>query len=105
MRFLVKVSIPVEAGNKAVCEGTLGKTIQDILGKLKPEAVYFIEMNGQRTGILIVSIDQTSKIPSIAEPWFLAFNAGVEFHPVMLPADLEKASSDIAASVQAYASV
>ncbi len=105
MRFLVKVSIPVEAGNKAACEGTLGKKVQDILGKLKPEAAYFTEMNGQRTGILIVQMDQTSKIPSIAEPWFLGFNAAVEFHPVMLSADLEKASSDIAQSVQAFAAV
>ena len=39
MRFLVKVNIPVEAGNEAARAGKLGTTIQSILGDLKPEAV------------------------------------------------------------------
>ena len=40
MRFLVKVNIPVEAGNMAVKDGKLGTTIQSILADQKPEAVY-----------------------------------------------------------------
>ena len=40
MRFLVKVKIPVEAGNEAAKAGNLGTTIQAILADLKPEAVY-----------------------------------------------------------------
>ena len=32
-----------------------------------------------------------SKVPSFSEPWFLAFNADVEFHIVMTPDDLQKA--------------
>ena len=103
MRFLVKVSMPVEAGNKAVKEGALGKTIQMILAEQKPEAAYFTALNGLRTGILILQIDDASKIPAIAEPWFLAFNANVEIHPVMLPQDLEKAGNSIASSAKTYA--
>ena len=103
MRFLVKVNIPVEAGNKAVKDGVLGKTIQKILSEQKPEASYFIADNGMRTGILIIQMDDASKIPSIAEPWFLAFNAGVEIVPVMLPQDLQKAADSIASSAKAYA--
>ena len=49
MRFLVKVNIPVEAGNGAAKAGKLGTTIQSILADLKPEAVYFTDDNGQRT--------------------------------------------------------
>ncbi len=103
MRFIVTVSIPVEAGNRAVKEGVLGKTIQKILGEQKPEASYFTAVNGMRTGILIIQMDDASKIPAIAEPWFLAFNASVEMLPVMLPQDLQKAGDSIASSAKAYA--
>ncbi len=103
MRFLVKVSMPVEAGNRAVKEGSLEKTIQRILGEQKPEASYFTALNGLRTGILIIQMDDASKIPAIAEPWFLAFNANVEILPVMLPQDLQKASDSIASSAKTYA--
>jgi hypothetical protein len=50
MRFLVKVNIPVEAGNAAAKAGKLGTTIQSILSDLKPEAAYFTDEKGQRTG-------------------------------------------------------
>ena len=54
MRFLVKVNIPVEAGNRAAKAGTLGTTIQAILADLKPEAVYFTDDHGQRTAFLFL---------------------------------------------------
>ena len=102
MRFLIKVSIPVEAGNAAAKAGKLGTTIQSILADLKPEAVYFTDDNGQRTGFLFIEMQDASQIPAIAEPWFLAFNAGVEIHPVMVPDDLAKAGSSIEAAVKKY---
>ena len=102
MRFLVKVNIPVEAGNEAARAGKLGTTIQSILGDLKPEAVYFTDNNGQRTALLFLEMRDASQIPAIAEPWFLAFNASIEIHPVMVPDDLAKAGSAIEAAVKKY---
>ena len=102
MRFLIKVSIPVEAGNAAAKAGKLGATIQSILADLKPEAVYFTDDNGQRTGFLFIEMQDASQIPAIAEPWFLAFNASVEIHPVMVPDDLAKAGGSIEAAVKKY---
>ena len=102
MRFLLKVSIPVEAGNEAVKAGKLGATIQSILADQKPEAVYFSDDNGQRTGLIFLDMQDASQIPAIAEPWFLAFNAGIEFHPVMVPADLAEAGSAIEAAAKKY---
>ena len=95
MRFLMKVTMPDEPFNNFVKNGSAGEKMQQILTELKPEAAYFIEMNGLRTGILIVNLDNTSDMPAKAEPWFLLFDAQVEFHPAMLPEDLAK--SDLAA--------
>ena len=38
----------------------------------------------------------------LPEPWFLAFIAHIEFHPVMVPDDLVKAGSAIEAAVKQY---
>jgi hypothetical protein len=103
MRFLVKVNIPVESGNAAAKAGKLGSTIQSILADLKPEAAYFTDTNGQRTGFIVFDMQDASQIPAIAEPWFLAFNASIEIHPVMVPADLAKAGGAIQKAVKEYA--
>lgn len=102
MRFLLKVNIPVEAGNTAAKTGKLSTTIQSILSDLKPEAAYFTDENGQRTGLLFFDMQDASQIPAIAEPWFIAFNASIELHPVMVPDDLLKAGSAIEAAVNKY---
>jgi hypothetical protein len=41
-------------------------------------------------GIIDSAIWVASKIPSVFEVWFLAFNADVEFRIVMTPGDLAK---------------
>lgn len=100
MRFLMKVSMPVEGGNAAAKNGF--KALQDILAEIKPEAAYFYTEGGKRTGILIVNMSDASQIPALAEPFFLAMNALVEICPVMLPEDLAKAGPAIEAAVKKY---
>ena len=103
MRMLLRVSIPTEAGNAAVKNGTLGTTIERILADLKPEAAYFMaDDNGNRSGSIVFDMKDTSQIPAVAEPWFLAFNAKVSFRPVMSPQDLAKASPSIAKAGKQY---
>jgi hypothetical protein len=102
MRVLLKVVIPVETGNAAAKAGKLGATIQSILADLKPETVYFSDSDGQRAGYLFLDLEDASRIPAIAEPWFQAFNAGIELHPVMKPEDLMRASSAIEQAVKKY---
>jgi len=92
--MLLHVKIPHEPFNTAVKDGTAGTKIQRILHELKPEAVYFTESQGRRGGILIVNVDNPSKVPTFSEPWFLTFNADCEFHIVMTPEDLAKAGLD-----------
>ncbi len=101
MRFLVKISIPVEAGNQAAKKDNL-KVIQSILEQQKPEAAYFFAEDGKRTGMLILDVKDASEIPAIAEPWFLGLNAAIEMMPAMVPADLQKAGPAIAEAVKTY---
>jgi hypothetical protein len=102
MRMMLKVCIPVETGNAAARKGELGATIQKIVAEMKPEAVYFLEQDGKRTGLIFFHMNDTSEIPAIAEPWFLAFNATVTFRPVMNGEDLAKAAPGIERAVEAY---
>src|SRR5260221_3233141 len=102
MRFLLKVELPVEAANGKAKSGNLAKTIRAILDEQKPEAAYFTDMQGKRTGLLIVDMKDASQIPALAEPWFLSFNASVEIHPVMIPEDLSRADPAIAAAAEKY---
>ena len=101
MRFLMKVSFPVEAGNASAKKDGF-KAIQEILQQQMPEAAYFLPVEGKRTGLLIVNMDDASEMAAFAEPWFLALNASVDFTPVMLPADLQKAGPAIEEAVKAY---
>ena len=102
MRFLMKVSFPVEAGNKAAKDGF--SVIPKILEEQRPEAAYFIAEGGTRTGMLIVNLESESDIPALAEPWFLALNASIELTPAMVPADLQKAGASVAKAVKKYGS-
>jgi hypothetical protein len=94
MRILLRVRMPHKEFNAAVRDGTVGPKLNRILEETKPQAVYFTEFNGQRTALMIVDLDDPSKVPALAEPWFLTFSADVEFHVVMTPDDLRQASLD-----------
>jgi len=91
MRMLIEFQLPIEPFNTLVRKGTAGQVIQKILGDVKPEAVYFTAREGKRGGVMIVNLTDPSKIPAIAEPFFLQFNATVAIHPCMTPEDLGKA--------------
>jgi hypothetical protein len=94
MRMLMDITIPHEPFNTMVREGIVGAKMNEILDALKPEAAYFSEQDGKRGAIIIVDLSDPSKIPALAEPWFLSFNADVKFRIVMSPEDLKNADLD-----------
>lgn len=100
MRFLMKVSLCGETGNEVIRSGKIGETIGRILEQQRPEAAYFTEEDGKRTGFIVVNIDHPYQIPSLCEPWFLAFDAEVRLHPAMTVQDLQKAGPDIEKAVK-----
>jgi hypothetical protein len=94
MKMLLRAKLPNEPFNSMVKSGTVGQKIQAALAEIKPEAVYFTELEGQRGTIMIVDVASPSDVPRIAEPFFLMFNAEVSFHIVMAPEDFGKAGMD-----------
>ena len=102
MRFMVRVIWDVQKGNEIARNGNLGKVAQSILEEIKPEAAYFVAEEGNRSAILFVNMEDASQIPAIAEPWFLAVNATVEFMPVMKMDDLLKAGESIERAVKKF---
>ena len=77
--------------------------VQGILADLKPEAAYFFaDDDGNRSGSIVFDMKDTSQIPAIAEPWFIAFNAKVSLRPVMNPEDLASAAPAIAKAAKKY---
>jgi hypothetical protein len=91
MRMMMTVKMPTAEFNAVLKNGSASKIMNRILEESAAEAVYFTEEQGQRTAILVVNVTEPSQIPRLAEPWFLNFNAAVEFKIAMTPEDLRKA--------------
>jgi hypothetical protein len=94
MKVMLIIRLPHETFNATVQDGTAVSKTRAILDAVQPEAVYFTEMNGLRTLIMIAELENPSRVPALAEPWFLTFNADVEFHVVMTAEDLQQADID-----------
>ena len=58
---------------------------------VKPEIIYFTELDGNRGAVMVVEVPNASSVPSIAEPWFLIFEAICEFKIAMTSDDLMNA--------------
>jgi hypothetical protein len=97
MRCMLKVVLDTEVSNKAIAAGTLPKILQQIMGKITPEAAYFGTEDGDRTAFFFFDLADPSDIPVIAEPAFMSLGAKVTFMPVMNLDDLQKGLSQIGA--------
>jgi hypothetical protein len=94
MRMIMLVDFPVEPFNTLVRNGTAGAKIQKVLEDVKPEAVYFGERDGMRGAVLVVDVSEPSRVPALAEPFFLTFDATVKFRVAMTAEDLAKSGLD-----------
>jgi len=94
MRMIMLVQFPIEPFNALTKNGSIGAKMKQLLDATKPEHVWFSERNGKRGGIMVVNLDSPSDVPRLAEPWFLALNAEVEFRIAMTPEDLGRSGLD-----------
>lgn len=102
MRYIMKMRMPIEAGNAAVRDPEFGAKMREALMEIKAEAAYFTTLDGQRGGFIVVNMDDASQIPAIAEPFFQWLHADIQWFPVMLPEDLGKAGPAIGVAVQKW---
>jgi hypothetical protein len=90
MRFLIRAKIPTEAGNKMVQDPNFLKKLEEYINKVKAEASYFYEAEGNRLAAFIVDMQSADQIPLLVEPLYSGMGAHVEIHPVMSLDDLKK---------------
>ena len=83
MRVMVKFTLPTQESNALVSDGSIGQTMQSIIGDLQPEAAYFCHVDGKRGGYLVADLEEGSELVTKIEPFFLQLGADIETFPVM----------------------
>lgn len=102
MRFILSAKIPTEAGNLMVQDPKLLSKLETYMNKVKAEATYFFEADGNRVASFILDIESADQIPVLAEPLFSGMGAHVELHPVMSLDDLKKGIPQAVVEVNSY---
>ena len=70
------------------------KKLEDYINKVKPEAAYFLPLEGHRTAAFIISMQSNDQVHALVEPSFQWMGANVEVVPVMNFDDLKKGISE-----------
>jgi hypothetical protein len=87
--MMLKVSMPVEAGNRGVKEGILPKTVMRFVEQMNPEASYFFPEGGLRTALFFFDLENPEMIPTVVEPFFTHLNASITLTPAMNLEDMK----------------
>ena len=88
MRTMVKLTFPTQETNPLIRDGSIGQTMETILGNLQPEAAYFGPLDGKRGGYIVVNMEEETELVTKLEPFWLELGATVETFPVMNVDDL-----------------
>jgi hypothetical protein len=89
MKFLLRLHMPTESGNKMLQDPNFPKKLESVLNQVKPEAVYFAPIEGERGIYMIVNLPSADMIAGIAEPLWTTFNCKLDLTPVMELSDLQ----------------
>ena len=89
MRIMMKFTIPTtEQTNALIRDGSIGQSMETLLGNLQPEAAYFCPLDGKRGGFLVFDMADESELVTKLEPLWLELGATIETFPVMSADDL-----------------
>jgi hypothetical protein len=100
--ILILAKIPTEDGNKMVQDPKFLEKIEKYINKVKAEATYFFEADGNRVASFIVDIESADQITGLSEPLFSGMGAHVELHPVMSLDDLKKGMPQAIVEANSY---
>lgn len=90
MRVMLRAVMDTGISNEAIKSGRLPEIVQALVDRLDPEAAYFGPGDGGRCCVLVFDMQDSSTLPTIAEPLFQELSAKLEVHPVMNREDLQK---------------
>ncbi|WP_406094573.1 hypothetical protein [Streptomyces sp. NBC_01013] len=90
MRVMLRAQLDTGLANEAVKNGTLATIMLSLTERLKPEAAYFGPSEGKRSCTFVFDMQDSSVLPSIAEPLFEGLGAKIEIQPVMNTDDMKK---------------
>lgn len=90
---MARVSMPVEAGNRAISNGTIGNLMQGAAERWKPDAMLLTTFDGRRPSCVTFDLPAASDMPPFAEPFFSGLDADLELAPMMNSGDLPKGLS------------
>jgi len=95
MRMILRTQVDAMQGGQAIRSGEMMKAFTAFVEKYKPEAVFFTNFDGMRTGFCVFEMKSQHEMPLIAEPFFdLGYT--VQFAPCMTPEDFQRAMTESA---------
>jgi len=90
MRLMLRFTIPVERGNEAAADGSIGKAIEQLLEACKAEAAYFTVIDGERAGYVFFEETDQARLTQLNEPMFAALDAHIDIVPALTLEDLKR---------------
>ncbi|WP_030056419.1 MULTISPECIES: hypothetical protein [Streptomyces] len=93
MRALLEVTLDTETSNKLITDGSIGPTLEQVMGQLKPEAAYFFARNGRRAMLFVLDVPDESSVVTTCEPFWLQLGADVQLHICMNADELREGLS------------
>ncbi|MCP4233336.1 MAG: hypothetical protein GY770_07080 [Aestuariibacter sp.] len=83
MQLILRFSIPVQKGNEAASDGTMGQALKELVEIVKPAAAYFHLDDGCRAGTIVFEASDPSQMAAVNEPLFAKLNAKIDIQPVI----------------------
>jgi hypothetical protein len=90
MRVMLRAQLDTQRSNEALKSGKLRDVMESMMERLNPEAAYFGPSEGGRSCTFVFDMQDSSSLPTLAEPLFQELGAKIEIQPVMSPEDMRK---------------